>query len=127
MVTHRERERAEDIAGDLEVRWEDPSDLHQCHPARDEDRLNELTESMRERGWDGIPLLVEGRWSLVTGNHRIEAARRAGIDEVPTVKIEDVIRSLGADPDDYRMGDGRIDTDALYRIDGMDYWGEEWS
>lgn len=60
-----------------------PDDLIPIHSAWDEDRTNRIVASMNQNGWQGRPVLalsVNGRNLAMTGSHRIEAARRSGID-----------------------------------------------
>ena len=56
----------------------------------DSARAETIAKSMRSHGWVGRPLLVEevnnyGRreYYAWTGSHRIEAAKRAGLTEIP--------------------------------------------
>ena len=57
----------------------------------DEEKLNRLAESIRERGVIQ-PLLVSrakgNRYDLIAGERRLRAARIAGVDEVPVVVME---------------------------------------
>ena len=60
------------------------------HEVTDTEKLNLLIKSMKENGWQGRPILIYdvGRGNeALTGSHRIQAARQAGI-EVPVYKIE---------------------------------------
>ena len=60
------------------------------HNVRDAKKLLSLTESMKNTGWQGRPILTYdvGRGEeALTGSHRIEAAREANI-EVPIYRIE---------------------------------------
>jgi hypothetical protein len=46
-------------------------------------QVSEMADAMRTTGWDGPPIRVveaNGRRYVVDGHHRLEAARRAGID-----------------------------------------------
>jgi ParB family chromosome partitioning protein len=63
---------------------------HQPRQQRDEDRLAELTESIRTHGLLQ-PVVVrqtDGGYQLIAGGRRLEAARRAGLTEVPVVLRE---------------------------------------
>ena len=60
------------------------------HNVRDAKKLLSLTESMKNTGWQGRPILTYdvGRGEeALTGSHRIKAAREANI-EVPIYRIE---------------------------------------
>ena len=60
------------------------------HNVRDTKKLLSLTESMKNAGWQGRPILTYdvGRGEeALTGSHRIKAAREANI-EVPIYRIE---------------------------------------
>ena len=53
----------------------------------DEEKMNELADSIRERGILQ-PLVcreVNGNYELIAGNRRLEAAKRAGLTQVPIV------------------------------------------
>lgn len=65
--------------------------IEQFHEPTNKDHLNELIESMEENGWNGRPLLVVdcgGEYSALTGSHRIAAARKAELDEVPCAIVD---------------------------------------
>jgi ParB-like chromosome segregation protein Spo0J len=55
------------------------------------DRLTRLVKTMSEFGWQGRPLLVleqpDGRFRAWTGSHRYQAARDAGLSEIPCMII----------------------------------------
>ena len=55
------------------------------HEVRDEEKLNNLIESMKENGWTGRPIVVLdiGDIQALTGSHRYAAAKIAGIEEIP--------------------------------------------
>lgn len=69
------------------------------HAAEDEAKLERLTNAMRRDGWVGAPIVIVERQDAdplaVTGSHRIEAARAAGID-VPAVLLADLFAEQGA-------------------------------
>jgi len=62
------------------------------HEPTDEEKLKKITESIRENGWQGAPL-VEVDGMLITGMHRSEAWERAGNYgyQIPTVDIRDLV------------------------------------
>ena len=71
------------------------------HPER---QLVELAASIRRFGFT-MPVLVDGNGEIIAGHGRIEAARRAGLTEVPVLVARDwthaQIRS-------YRLADNRL-------------------
>jgi hypothetical protein len=81
--------------GDVEV---DIQDLIELPGSRGEHKgmtseysqknIRELTENMREKGWDGAPIMIfvekDGSVAIGEGNHRVRAAYNAGITEIPT-------------------------------------------
>jgi len=61
------------------------------HEVRDEEKLNNLIQSMEETGWCGRPLVVidcGNEYRALTGSHRIAAAIKAGLAEIPIACIE---------------------------------------
>lgn len=80
------------------------------HEVQDLQKVEELTESMVENGWQGAPLVVWGD-GLITGVHRYAAAQEAGI-EVPTVNLEDV------------FGEAGIDFEKAWETEGQPTYGE---
>ena len=71
------------------------SDVRPVHPPSAPWKLDELTESMRTGGWQGRPLLVmrvktDGvtEYQGMTGSHRSEAARQAGLSTIPCIVID---------------------------------------
>lgn len=80
----------------------DPYDVKPPHAPREKDKLAEITDSMKEVGWNGRPLVVvdmEDYYQAVTGSHRLAAAKKAGLETVPVVAIKPRISdSRGYDP-----------------------------
>jgi hypothetical protein len=76
------------------VKYKRPKAIEPPHGVRDEKKLDSLVESMKEKGWVGRPILAYdiGRGpEALTGSHRIQAARKAGIDEIPVVMVDNEI------------------------------------
>ena len=71
----------------------DPNDIDPPHEAHDEPLLARLVENMKRDGWERRRLLVEDitlgpdRYQGWTGSHRIEAARRAELPQVPCLVL----------------------------------------
>jgi ParB-like chromosome segregation protein Spo0J len=67
-----------------------PKKIKELNPVKNKAKFEELTETMKKSGWQGRPLLVvenNGRFEALTGSHRLFAARKAGLEEIPTVTI----------------------------------------
>lgn len=67
------------------------SNIIPFHEVRDQDKFEKLTADMEENGWKGRPLLVigcGGEYRALTGSHRLPAARKAGLEEVPVACVE---------------------------------------
>lgn len=93
--------------------------------ATNADKVNMIAQSMEENGYDGRPIVVmenADEYIGLTGSHRIDAAKKAGID-VEVVSVEnndDTVRLLDA-RDDYELSDiakelyddGKISKDAF--------------
>ena len=76
------------------------------HGVRDVEKVKALKRAMVAGGWVGRPLLgvdMGDHVKLVTGSHRLVAARRAGLETVPVVVIE--AHMLGYDGDCEECGD----------------------
>lgn len=61
------------------------------HEVRNQEKFEKLTADMEEHGWNGRPLLVidcKGEYRALTGSHRLSAARKAGLEEVPVACVE---------------------------------------
>lgn len=82
-----------------QIATHDPHRIEPPHFPEDDDKLAQLTESMRRDGWIGAEVVVIDRddadpWAI-TGSHRIAAAREAGVD-VPTIRLADLFAEHGA-------------------------------
>jgi hypothetical protein len=67
-----------------------PFGIEPPHDVRDQKKLNNLVESMKSNGWQGRPILAYdiGRGpEALTGSHRIVAARKSGLEEIPVVMV----------------------------------------
>lgn len=65
------------------------------HEVEDWMKIHELTTSMQENGWQGVPVVVWGDMQL-TGVHRAKAAENAGVG-MPTINLEEIFVEDGAD------------------------------
>jgi hypothetical protein len=60
----------------------------------DVEKLNSLAASMQKNGWQGRPILaydIGDGLKALTGSHRIAAAKKAGIEDIPVLKVSDDI------------------------------------
>jgi hypothetical protein len=67
----------------------------------DVEKLNSLAASMQKNGWQGRPILaydIGDGLEALTGSHRIAAAKKAGIEDIPVLKVSDEIANY---TDDY--------------------------
>ena len=73
-----------------------PKKIEPPHGVENQNKLDSLVKSMESEGWVGRPILYYdiGRGpEALTGSHRIAAAIKAGLEEVPAVKVEGDIGS----------------------------------
>ncbi len=97
--------KAARIAGGAPMR---PTDLLRTESLRgnaSSRKVREIAESMRQHGWRGDPVEVffhHGEPYLVNGHHRVAAAMRAGIDDIPyrALSQEELRRYGYRSPDD---------------------------
>ena len=71
-----------------------PGSIEPPHEVRDAEKLSRLTESMKNGGWQGRPILaydIGNGPEALTGSHRIMAARNAGLDEIPISLVDSAI------------------------------------
>ena len=97
---NRQRRRRKHAKGpEAPIRMGSPSSLSPYHGIDDPEKLERLSESMRRHGWRGMPLVaISGDGGqLITGSHRIRAAKKAGLEEVPFVELPDVFAESGQD------------------------------
>jgi hypothetical protein len=75
-----------------EIIYLDPEEITPLHEARSHQHLGELTDDMESNGWTGRPLLVierENDYLAWTGSHRIAAAKKAGIKQIPCYALSE--------------------------------------
>lgn len=72
--------------------------MEPLHPVRDEQKVEQLAISIKEKGWEGAPLVV---WrdldQLLTGTHRYAAVRSLGWsdEQIPIIDITEVFAEAG--------------------------------
>jgi diguanylate cyclase (GGDEF)-like protein len=80
------------------------ADIETRHEVRNPTKATEIAESMKRVGWKGRPLLVikDGDREIAwTGTHRLDAAKQAGLTDVPRVEVEaSALRDAGYDLDE---------------------------
>lgn len=80
------------------------------HPER---QLVQLEASIREFGFV-LPVLVDGSGEIVAGEARVEAARRLGMAEIPTISLDHL---SAAQVNAYRLADNRLAEQASWDND----------
>ncbi|MDP1027102.1 DNA methyltransferase [Sphingomonas sp. KR1UV-12] len=80
------------------------------HPER---QLVALTASIREFGFI-IPVLLDSDSTIIAGHARVEAAKRAGLAEVPTISA---VHLTPAQVKAYRLADNRLPSLATWDMD----------
>jgi ParB/Sulfiredoxin domain len=71
-----------------------PSELQRTHEIggnASSRRVIEIRDSLQREGWKGEPISIvehDGKKYIVDGHHRVAAARRAGVEEVPYRVVE---------------------------------------
>lgn len=59
------------------------------NPRKNDAAVDKVVESIREFGFKN-PIIVDGNNEIIAGHTRLKAAEKLGIDEVPTIKAEDL-------------------------------------
>jgi ParB-like chromosome segregation protein Spo0J len=67
-------------------------------------KVASLREKFQNDGWDNVPIIQVyregGTVYVINGNHRVVAARQAGLSSVPVLYLdEDGLKSYGYEPD----------------------------
>ena len=94
--------RAEPV---IEVRAVADLELYAGNPKQHpESQLMLLERSIREFGWT-TPVLVDKNDVVIAGHGRIEAARRLGMDRVPTIRLDHLTSEQARA---YRIADNRL-------------------
>lgn len=74
-----------------------PNAIKPPHDPDVESKVIALAEEMKLRGWQGRPLVVlpqiRRRYQALTGSHRYEAAKRAGI-KIPVAIVDEEVAKL---------------------------------
>lgn len=88
-----------DALTEIETSIPDP-----LHEVRDRTKVDALTASLTEHGWQGAPILVDGD-QAITGAHRIAAVVRLRNSEgiqvrIPRVQVRDLCDQHGVSWDD---------------------------
>lgn len=69
-------------------------DISQIHPYENNPRNNEaaiepVAQSIKRFGFR-VPILIDGKGTIIAGHTRYEAAKRLGMDEVPCIRVDDL-------------------------------------
>ena len=89
-------------------------DISQIHPYENNPRNNEaaiepVAQSIKRFGFR-VPILIDGKGTIIAGHTRYEAAKRLGMDEVPCIRVDDLTdEQIRA----YRIADKALDVDLM--------------
>ena len=84
-------------------------DISQIHPYENNPRNNEaavgpVAQSIKEFGFR-VPILIDGKGTIIAGHTRYEAAKRLGMDKVPCILVDDL---TDAQIKAYRIADNKV-------------------
>lgn len=84
-------------------------DISQIHPYENNPRNNEaavgpVAQSIKEFGFR-VPILIDGKGTIIAGHTRYEAAKRLGMDKVPCIRVDDL---TDAQIKAYRIADNKV-------------------
>lgn len=84
-------------------------DISQIHPYENNPRNNEaaiepVAQSIKRFGFR-VPILIDGKGTIIAGHTRYEAAKRLGMDKVPCIRVDDLTdEQIRA----YRIADNKV-------------------
>lgn len=84
-------------------------DISQIHPYENNPRNNEaaiepVAQSIKRFGFR-VPILIDGKGTIIAGHTRYEAAKRLGMDKVPCIQVDDLTdEQIRA----YRIADNKV-------------------
>ena len=84
-------------------------DISQIHPYENNPRNNEaaiepVAQSIKRFGFR-VPILIDGKGTIIAGHTRYEAAKRLGMDKVPCIRADDLTdEQIRA----YRIADNKV-------------------
>lgn len=84
-------------------------EISQIHPYENNPRNNEaavgpVAQSIKEFGFR-VPILIDGKGTIIAGHTRYEAAKRLGMDKVPCIRVDDL---TDAQIKAYRIADNKV-------------------
>jgi uncharacterized ParB-like nuclease family protein len=71
-----------------------PGQIRPIHGVQEQAKYEALLEAMRLVGWEGRPIVVvysfkiSTRYQALTGSHRLAAARKIGLKEIPAIVVK---------------------------------------
>lgn len=71
-------------------------------------QITKIASSIKEFGWT-VPILIDGENGIIAGHGRLEAAKKLGLTEVPTIELKDLSE---AQRRAYILADNRLALDA---------------
>ena len=84
-------------------------DISQIHPYKNNPRNNEaaiepVAQSIKRFGFR-VPILIDGKGTIIAGHTRYEAAKRLDMDKVPCIRVDDLTdEQIRA----YRIADNKV-------------------
>lgn len=84
-------------------------DISQIHPYENNPRNNEaaiepVAQSIKRFGFR-VPILIDGKGTIIAGHTRYEAAKRLGMDKAPCIRVDDLTdEQIRA----YRIADNKV-------------------
>lgn len=84
-------------------------DISQIHPYKNNPRNNEaaiepVAQSIKRFGFR-VPILIDGKGTIIAGHTRYEAAKRLDMDKVPCIRVDDL---TDAQIRAYRIADNKV-------------------
>lgn len=89
----------------------------------DQDKVNEITTSLEQNGWQGSPIVVWGD-TLMTGNHRYAACQALDI-EPETITLEEVFEEDGLDFSECHEQAGHPTSNEIHNSDMFYFLSDE--
>ena len=77
---------------DLKIAYHAPGDLKPYERnarVHSNKQIRQIAASIEQFGWTN-PVLIDGEGRIIAGHGRVEAAKLLGIEQVPTIRIEDL-------------------------------------
>ena len=89
-----------------QITYQDISQIHpyEKNPRNNEAAIEPVAKSIKEFGFR-VPILIDGKGTIIAGHTRYEAAKRLGMDKVPCIRVDDL---TDAQVKAYRIADNKV-------------------